>query len=255
MVSKELKAIFGQSLFPFLLFPFIILNSCLENGSTTAEFNSNQRNLIIPLYREDKILWDKLISLNIDGLIAIINPDSGVGITKSLFYENVINNLIIFNKTPIGYISTNYGGRNIYAIKNEVDRWLVFYPNIKGFLIDEVSGSINDYQYYREIFSYIKSKGDFFIVLNVGAYPNETYFNIADNIVIYEGDVINLKKHICDRYPAKSSIIVYSGTEMDMKNIIKGSSCNYIYITDDNLPNPYDTLPSYIDIEVGIIKN
>jgi len=31
-------------------------------------------------------------------------------------------------------------------------------------------------------------------------------------------------------------------------------NCNYVYITDDNLPNPYDTLPTYIDIEVETIK-
>ncbi|RUM59307.1 MAG: hypothetical protein DSY59_04725, partial [Persephonella sp.] len=119
---------------------------------------------------------------------------------------------------------------------------------------DEVSGSINDYQYYEEIFFYIKSKGDFLTVLNVGSYPNESYFNIADNIVVYEGDVINLKMYVCDSYPSKSSIIVYNGTETDMKNIIKNSNCNYVYITDDNLPNPYDTLPTYIDIEVETIK-
>ncbi len=240
--------------FLFLSISFIFTNSCLENGSITVEVDSKQRNLIIPLYKEDKTLWDKLISLNIDRLIAVVNPDNGAGTTKSLFYEDIINRLIINNKIPIGYIPTNYGSRNIDDVKNELDRWLAFYPNIEGFFIDEVSGNINDYQYYEEIFFYIKSKGDFFTVLNVGSYPNESYFNIADNIVVYEGDVNNLNISVCDSYSNKSSIIVYNGTETDMENIIKNSNCNYVYITDDNLPNPYDTLPTYIDIEVETIK-
>ncbi len=238
----------------FLFLSFIFINSCLEDGSISVEVGSKQRNLIIPLYKEDTTLWNKLISLNIGGLIAVINPNNGVGATKSLFYEDVINKLIIANKTPIGYITTNYGSRSINDVKNEVDKWLTFYPNIEGFFIDEVSGNINDYQYYEEIFFYIKSKGNFFTVLNVGSYPNESYFNIADNIIVYEGDIINLNTYVCDSYPNKSSIIVYNGTETDMKNIIKNSNCNYVYITDDNLPNPYDTLPTYIDTEVETIK-
>ena len=33
-----------------------------------------------------------------------------------------------------------------------------------------------------------------------------------------------------------------------------GTNAGYIYITDDQLPNPYDTLPSYWSQEVSLIE-
>ena len=104
----------------------------------------------------------------------------------------------------------------------------------------------------------IKLKGfnkDLITVLNVGSFPDFGYFNIADNIVVYEGNVSNLDIYVCDAFPNQSSIIVYGADENDMVDIIQNTHCKYVYITDDNLPNPYDTLPGYLDTELDIIIN
>ena len=237
--------------FSFLFFIF----SCVKDGTVVVNEYTENRNLIIPLYKEDSNLWDKVISLDIDNLIAVVNPDNGVGTAKSSFYEDVINRLILANKKPIGYIYTDYGTRDINEVKDEIDRWISFYPNIEGFFIDEVSGTPDKYDYYEEIYLYIQSKGNYFTVFNVGAYPDESYFYIADNIVVYEGDKTGLDYTICNFHPSQSSIIVYNASQTDMEDIIKNTSCKYVYITDDTLPTPYDNLPSYIDLEVEYILN
>ena len=241
-------------IFFFFFLLTIFFFSCQGGGILIISPQDN-RNLLVPLYKEDATLWDKLIGLNLDGLIAVVNPDNGVGTTKSTFYEDVINRLIIANKKPIGYVPTNYGSRNIDDVRAEIDRWLSFYPNIEGFFIDEVAGTPDKYTYYQSIYQYIKYKdNNLFVVFNVGAYPDESYFYIADNIVVYEGNITGLDKTLCDTHPDISSIIVYNATETQMEDIIQNTSCQYVYITDDTEPNPYDTLPSYIDNEAYLIQ-
>ena len=247
----------------FLLFIyFFSLNSCREGSIGNSTFvpfrEEEQTNLIIPLYKEDRYLWNKVISLDVDGIVVVINPNNGVGNKKSLFYENVILNLVLTNKLPVGYISTNYGKRDIKDIKREIDRWLTYYPQITGFFIDEVSGKSADLNYYDEIVSYIKLKGlifnnDFITIFNVGSFPDFGYFNTADNIVVYEGNTDNLDVFACDSFPDKSSIIVYNASKSDMFDIVEKTNCKYIYITDDKPPNPYDSLPSYLDSELDAL--
>jgi hypothetical protein len=204
--------------------------------------------LLIPLYSYDADLWEKVINLDAS-VVAIVNPNSGVGDTVDPFYEEVINDLINNGKIPIGYVHTSYGDRDIEEVKAEVDQWLEFYPNIKGFFIDEASSSAEDLAYYEELYNYIKSKGAYLVYLNAGTFPNEAYFNIADNIVIYENDPTYFDPNLCDMYPEKSSFIIYGADEETMKELMENSSCSNKYVTDDTLPNPYDSLPTYIDLE------
>ena len=107
---------------------------------------------------------------------------------------------------------------------------------------------------YKDIYNYIKSKGKYFVVLNPGTMPNTAYFSIADNIVVYEGDVKNLPSEACKSYAYKSSIIVYGADEAKMREIVSIKHCRYMYITDDNDTNPYDSLPSYFDEEIDVLK-
>lgn len=250
-------------IYSLLIFSTFLLSCMNDSNPSFVPFqyqDEEQANLIIPLYKEDKALWDKVISIDIDNLVVVVNPNNGVGNTKSKFYEDVILKLALTNKIPVGYISTNYGKRDINDIKREIDRWLQYYPQLEGFFIDEVTGKSADLNYYEEIVGYIKLKGlnlkdGPLTVLNVGSFPDFGYFNIADNIIVYEGDAKNLDIFACDSFPSQSSIIVYNASEGDMIDIINKTHCKYYYITDDKLPDPYDTLPSYLDTELDIIFN
>ncbi len=246
--------------FSFFIY-FFFITSCREGEIGNATFvpfvDEEQPNILIPLYSEDQSQWDKVISLDVEEAIVIINPNNGVGNQRSSFYENVIFKLVLTNKTPVGYISTNYGKRDLKDIKDEIDRWIQFYPHISGFFIDEVSGKSADLNYYDEIVGYIKLKafalGDLITIFNVGSFPDFGYFNTADNIVVYEGDASNLDIFACEAFPNQSSIIVYNATRSDMFGIIEKTSCKYYYITDDKLPNPYDSLTTYLDEEINAL--
>ena len=201
------------------------------------------KSLLIPAYFYDDNIWD-----NVGNHLAIINPNNGVGSDISTHYLNITN-----NHNTLGYIYTSYSHRDIQDIENEVDKYIEYYPNIKGFFFDEVNSSIDAIDYYTDIYNYVKNKGNYFITLNPGTSPNDSYYNIADSIVVYEGSDQNRAIQSCTRN--KTTIIVYDINSTQMKNIIQNSNCDYFYITDDTLSNPYDTLPSYWDEEQNEINN
>jgi hypothetical protein len=212
-----------------------------------------KKGLIIPAYFYNTTLWNRVASVNSDEIV-IINPSSGPGKYVDNAYEKFINNLVSNGKKPIGYVYTKWSKRDISLVKKDIDTWISFYPKIKGFFIDEANSAASYSRYYKVIVNYIKSKGGYFVVLNPGTIPDSVYFSIGDNVVVYEGNVFSLPDNICSVYSNKSSIIVYNASEAEMKKIADGKSCRYLYITDDNLPNPYDNLPNYFDKENQLLK-
>jgi hypothetical protein len=202
------------------------------------------RSLIVPAYGYG-IPWEKF---NKAGSFIIVNPDNGSGDKVDSYYLDVINTLSKNNQIVLGYFYTKYGQRNIQEVKNEIDKWLDFYK-IDGFFVDEVTRN-SEYEFYKEIYEYIKSKGDYVVVLNPGTKPSDEFFSIADNIIVFENpyDRLNdIDSNICKTHYDKSSIIVYEANQAQMEEMIKKFNCKYIYATDDVLPNPYDELPTYFE--------
>ena len=212
---------------------------------------NEKRRIIVPLYFYNQNEWNKIEKHKNE--IVIINPNNGNIYYSNNNYKNLINKLNKNGDLPIGYIYTKWGKRNINEVKTNIDKWISFYK-IKGFFIDEVSRLKKNFNYYKELTDYIKSKGNYYIILNVGTLPDKEYFKIADNIIVFENNVDKLTKNICMLNPLKSSIIVYFANEIQMENIITTYKCKGIYVTNYTLPNPYNALPSYFDEEIKLLK-
>jgi len=210
------------------------------------------KGIIVPQYFYDSALWDKVINADIGGYV-IINPSNGPGDSADSAYVNEINELNAHSKIPIGYIYTKWGDRSIDDVKADIDKWLELYSGIKGFFVDEAASSADKSEYYTELADYIKSKGDYKIVLNPGTKPDAVYFGIADTVVVYESNASAVPDDVCSNYSDKSAIIVYGADEEEMENLVN-RPCKYIYVTDDNDSNPYDSLPSYFDEEIDALK-
>jgi len=232
------------------------VNANSENNDTNVSQSSNiasnlKRKIIIPLYFYDVNKWDKVAQYQNE--IVIINPNNGPGDSIDANYEKLITKLNNNNDLPIGYVYTKWGSRDINEVKKDIDKWIAYYK-VKGFFIDETSTNQAELDYYTKLSTYIKSKGNYYIVLNPGVFPNVGYFMIADNIVVFEDNANKLNKTVCNVESGKSSIIVYDANETKMKEIVKTYQCKNLYVTDDDLPNPYDTLPSYFDEEIKLLK-
>lgn len=207
---------------------------------------SDRKVLILPLYFYDTAKWKKVSTVSNDEII-IINPSNGPGDEIDENYKNFLKTLS--DKVPIGYVFSNYSKRSLEDIKKDIDKWLLFYPQIRGFFIDEVSE--DNFNYYKQIFDYIKSKGNYLVVLNPGTIVDDNYFDISDIVVVYEDNKKEFAKY-CDKFPQKSALIVFNANKDDMKKLVE-AKCRYIFITDEEFNN-YSDLPSYFDEELKLLK-
>ena len=103
--------------------------------STSWRARSGSATLLVPAYfypsgagLDD---WNRLArdagSINIE---AILNPASGPGTTQDPNYVAVVNKLRTAGGRVFGYVSTQYGDRDMTDVKNDIDKYILFY-NIK----------------------------------------------------------------------------------------------------------------------------
>jgi hypothetical protein len=231
---------------------------------TTPPTTTGTHGLYVPLYTyPTSSTWQTLINTKTThpslAMIAAINPSSGVGSASDSNYVNGINNLKAVGIKVIGYIYTSYGSRDPNVINAEVDKYKLWY-NVDGIFFDEMSNVSGKEQYYKDRTAYIKSKGMTFVMGNPGASTLQSFVGTVDCILIYELggylSVSSVASRTFNGQPANSyfGIIPYACPTLDTNWVSQVKPyCGWIYVTNDVLPNPWDSLPSYLEQLVSIL--
>lgn len=217
--------------------------------------------VIVPAYFYPKTkLWQKL---NQTKVTAILNPGSGPGIKPNSQYVNAAKEFKNSGGNLIGYISSSYGWRPLDEVFSEIERYQQWYQ-VDGFFIDEMNNTPEKISYYEELYKGIKKiNPKLKVVANPGAHVPEAYIHVADQIIVFENNVSELHKYKPQSWQKKYSIsrfgqLVYGSNEDDMKKIVQQAKKNYIgliYVTDDTLPNPWDSLPAYWNKELEEVNS
>ncbi len=210
--------------------------------------------LMFPLYIYPGSKWNTLISAknaypNVP-VIAIINPNSGPGTAIDSTYVTKINQLIAANITVIGYDHTSWGARNASDVKNDIDLYKSFYPNIQGIFFDEMTAESGDEAYYSEMTAYARSKGFNLTVGNPGMNIDSSYVGTEDILVIYESNgYADLSQSSTWPTSDPSQLAIMSIKVSSLNTTWVTQACQkvgWLFVTNDKLPNPYDTLPTYL---------
>ncbi len=246
-----------------ILFLSVLLFSCGGGGGGTAGTSDSNgsaqsgsgepiqagiKGLILPAYAwwGEVGFWNRVESVKEPQMIVIFNVYNGPGEVKRKEWQELIDALSSARHIAVGYVFTLYGERSLDRVKKDIDAWLEFYPSIEGIFLDEVSE--DNLSYYEELYNYIKSKGELKVILNPGTMLKKEFDSISDVVVYYEDDPKNLS-NLKDNPFDEGAVIVHSftGKLETLVNDLKAKGVNWIWITDDTPPNPYDTLPSYFD--------
>jgi len=210
--------------------------------------------LMIPLYIYPGKAWNTLISAknaypNVP-VIAIINPNSGPGTSQDSTYVTKIAQLIAANITVIGYDHTTYGARSLSDVKNDIDLYQSFYPNIQGIFFDEMEATAGEESYYSELTAYARSKNFNLTVGNPGTNIDASYLGTENILVVYESNgYANLAQSSTWPTSDPSQLAIMSIKVASLNQTWVSQACQkvgWVYITDDKLPNPYDKLPTYL---------
>ena len=158
----------------------------------------------------------------------------------------------------MGYTYTDYGRRSIISVQADIDLWKWY--DVDGISLDEMSNTAGDESYYHNLSSYAKSKGLNFTVGNPGTHTLESYIGTVDTMTIYEGRGVPALELLKDRtfggkYDTRNfNFVAYGVQTLDQGYIDNAKKyVRYFYLTNDNLPNPWNSLPTYIDELVSYI--
>lgn len=195
--------------------------------------------------------WYKLLNSLKNNDVVIYNPANGPGTSKNANYQYVADQAKLKNINLLGYVFTGYGTRTLSLVKSEIDIYFNWYGT-KSIFFDEVSSYASDVPYYQELFNYVKSRGGL-VILNPGAVPAEGYVNVSDKLVVYESEFANyIATNFSSwifKYPAGKFVhLIYKTASASLQSTIDKSrerNAGGIYVTDDDIPNPWDTLPAY----------
>ena len=240
-----------------LLLPTMLIGLCL--GNVNANDLSHYKN-IIPAYWWNYNLNKDLLKLNQNSSIVIVNPSNGDFNNSEDVFKDEINKTHQNNNLAIWYFYTKYGRRNKGDVKNVINKRLEYYPNIDGFFIDETADTKDKLNYYKEIYNYIKQKNpSLVVVLNPWTTPDKWYFDISDDVVVYENSCKDYENYKMPEwlksYKNKISFLWYSCSK-DQYNNLKNKYWDYqYYFTNDwDDWNPWDSLSKYLLEDSNNIK-
>lgn len=241
-------------------------------------------------------------------IIAIVNidfdgPDWGRDLAYRAKMQTIIQGFDRAGIVVIGYVSSGYSRRPFEGnpagsgfssdFKTNVERWLLYFPRIRGIFVDEMCYSLTLYMgmadpcvpfvqskaplvqsngrsykdvlpYYREIYQYIrKIKGLELAITNPGITVDKAFFDgtVADAIVVYEGSEAYFDPTVypLDSKPEMTGLLLYNDPAPFAIEKVKAvlGRVGLIYITDDMFTgralNPWDTLPRYLEELVAFL--
>lgn len=230
-----------------------------------APDSGTELELLIPLYSyptwwdPDTYLWDEIAEANSQiPTTVIVNPHSGPGgDCPNADYHEGLKALRDAGVTMLGYVFTDYARRDMERAKGEIDQYNNPCFDIDGIFLDGVSNKVSNIGYYQELCTHVRSLPNLdYVFLNPGTSADELYLTVGDTIVIFEDYSINWPAYQPDdhveAYPAQRFAML-GHTLLDTEcletfmDLAVDRNIGYVYLTDDTMPNPWDTLPSFFD--------
>jgi hypothetical protein len=200
-------------------------------------------------------------------LVIINTPSSGPGTVADPNYAALIELVQGAGGKALGYVDTANGTRPEADVKNDINLWLSLYPArpIDGIFLDEMPYDVSYVALYKRYTDYCHGLGLNPVVANPGANQQPAWFSTytADVIVVNENSTWpteadmegNFEGGHADYPPTRRAGLVYNQPTLDtgLLDTLR-KNVQWVYVTNDNLPNPWDTLPTYLEQLFGAVS-
>jgi Spherulation-specific family 4 len=234
----------------------LTLTGLSGTGALAAGPSTTAQRLAVPGYFYPGAEWTQLSTTAPAGSVVIVNPNSGPGATADPTYVSAINTARARGVKVIGYVATTYAARAPTVVKNEIDLYYQWYA-MDGIFFDEGANACTSVQYYTDLTSYVRTKSDNTLaVSNPGTNIPSCFSNAADIFVNFESDAAKYlaetgwAPNAWESDPANGDRfwhLVYKTPQADLAAVMaltKQRNASWVYVTPDDLPNPWDTLPT-----------
>jgi len=243
----------------------VLLLGLVGAAATRTSFAATSNSgIVIPLYTYptdgswSASLQAKKAHPNVP-IIAIINPSDGPGGSSDSNYVQGVKNFQAAGIIVIGYVATGYASHGMSDLDAQISRYKNWY-SVNGIFFDEMANNQGNENYYSTLNTYVKSLGMTYTMGNPGTTTLKSYVGTLDSIIIYESAGTPSLSYPASAtfYPSYSKsnfgFLAYSVPSLDTS--FETSTSTYVqwmYITNDGLSNPWDTLPSYFMNEVAAL--
>ncbi len=223
--------------------------------------------MLVPAYfypsEEGLAAWKRLIATADKApvpIVAIVNPHNGPGTAVDPNYQEIFRLMARSKLTPIGYVKLGYGKRPADEVNADVDRWLTFYPGVRGIFFDEQPSDAALAPLVRNCFSYARvkiRKGVFYSnpgTVCAGVFRRRRR---PDALFVRESRGFRRLSVAADRGavgPGRVAVLLYDVKPADAARRFRQAlqkQAGTVYVTDAAGANPWDRLPSYWDAEVA----
>ncbi len=236
-----------------------------DSGGGELSFAAGDLHLAIPSYVDPGgPAWEPFVSgaAATAGLI-VINPASGPGGHADEAYAAAVLAAQAEGVLVLGYVPTGYGERDGGEVDTEIAKYTSWYA-VDGIFLDEVSDDCATYaDYYAGRVAAADGQdpdGDAFVALNPGEVLDcDDYLATADVLVVAEDDVVNLRNFVAADWmatydPARFWFLAYGAGASVLGQALgtaRDNGIGWVYVTDANLPNPWNRPPAYWDDEIA----
>jgi excisionase family DNA binding protein len=226
--------------------------------------DEDTQKMATPSYFYPGPLWTQMEKALPKQSTVIVNPSSGPGSAMDHNYAARVKRDRAANLTVLGYVYTDYGRRPSAVVKSDIDKYYSWY-GVDGIFFDQASTDCTQARsYYKDLYGYVNDQGGR-VVLNPGTQTNECYLAVADIVVNFEGTYANYASESYSqpewikKYPATRfwHLVHTAATKADMQDAVRLSrerNAGFVYVTPDTLPNPWDTLPVYLNDQLMALQ-
>jgi hypothetical protein len=207
--------------------------------------------------------WDRLeqtAQRHPDLIWAIGNPDSGPGTSLDPTYVATFQSFRQHRGHMLGYVTSSYGTRTLASVLAEVDLWFQWY-GVDGIFVDEMDNTPGANEaYYHALYEGIRAAHPGApVVANPGTsttldYLDGAFGRCADTLCVFENSTSFLawsaEPWTAARRRAEFYTLPYAVNATEWRARVDhafAERVGWFYTTDDVLPNPWDTLPSYFE--------
>ncbi|GAA3677946.1 hypothetical protein GCM10022224_047520 [Nonomuraea antimicrobica] len=234
--------------------------------------------------------WNQMNTAASKPGVLVANVGNGPDIQAKPAYTAALSAAHAAGIKVIGYVDTGYFGTTGNTtrlgsaatadwraqVQSDINKWYEFYgSSIDGIFFDQAqnacgptTGSDTWADLYREATAYVKKHHPgATTIANPGVSPADCYQDAADILVTFEGSYSSYLNRQppylpsaweADYDPKRIWHLVYDVPDATalatVMNLSKANNAGYVYVTNDVLANPWDTLPSYLSQEVTAAK-
>jgi hypothetical protein len=225
-----------------------------------SERRAGCRSALIPAYLPPGAVADLVRSSKRPRMV-IINPHNGPGAEAHASYRRAVRDVQAAGTRVLGYVATGYGARPQAEAAADAERYAAWY-GVDGIFFDEASSDAAQLPYYRALAQGARADVGRTVVLNPGTVPARGYFDVADVVVTFEGTyagyasaVGKMPDWLRALRPDRVAHLVYGATRAQAIDAVGAAAAGYVYVTSGVLPNPWRTVPAYLQEEEEVLAS